>query len=142
MRDLRLSTRPLSVAAAYRALDRPGMGGVVVFVGRVRPDRVPGGRVTRLDYEVHGPVARAAIERIARDVGPGPVAVVVWHRTGRVRVGGIAVIVGAAAPHRARAFAVARRLIERVKREVPIWKAARSRPGRRRRRPPSPSAGR
>jgi len=42
-----LGRGPLSVARAYQALDDPTCGGVVVFVGRVRPDPTARGRVDR-----------------------------------------------------------------------------------------------
>jgi molybdopterin synthase catalytic subunit len=44
------------------------------------------------------------------------------HRVGDLAVGDIAVVVAASAPHRAEAFEGARRLIDRLKHEVPIWK--------------------
>ena len=57
--------------------------------------------------------------------------VVLWHRVGRLRVGEVSVIVGAAYAHRAEAFAAARYLIEELKAVVPIWKTERARPARR-----------
>jgi len=144
---IRLTRRPLSVAAAVRALSGPDLGGVAVFAGRVRPDARPGGRVVAIDYEADARFARrrlAEIERIAR-ARYGAGQVVLWHRVGRVRVGEIAVVTGAACPHRAKAFAAARYLIEELKRTVPIWKTERARRGRPPRRRPSrrtgPSAG-
>lgn len=137
--SIRLSRRPLSVPSALRALAAPDLGGVAVFAGRVRPDPRPSGRVIALDYEVDGRAARrrlTEIERTARRrFGAG--RVVLWHRIGRVPVGEVSVIVGAACAHRAPAFAAARYLIEELKRSVPIWKEERARPGRPRRRRPS-----
>jgi len=133
--SVRLTRRHLSMAAAVRELDGPGLGGVVVFAGRVRPDRVRGGRVTALEYEAHVPVARATLvelERVARRRFEAQ-RVVVWHRLGTVPVGEISVIIGVAAGHRAPAFAAARFLIEQLKAKVPIWKVERARPARPRR---------
>ena len=142
--SVRLSSSRLSAPAAWRELEGAGLGGIVVFAGRVRPDRVQGARVTALDYEVDRTVALAqlaALERaVQRRFGAG--RTVLWHRVGRVRVGEIAVLVGAACGHRDPAFRAARELIERVKDSVPIWKAVRGRPVRRPRRRPSPRAGR
>ena len=145
--SVRLSGRPLSLAAAVRALEASELGGVVVFAGRVRADPTRAGTVTALVYEAHrGPALDAlrAIESEARQrFGAG--RTVAWHRVGRVRVGEIAVIVGAACPHRAEAFAASRFLINRLKRTVPVWKEARARRGRRprprRSRRPGPSSG-
>lgn len=141
---VRLSHRKLSVAAAYRALEGTGLGGVVVFVGRVRPDPAGGRSVAALDYEVDRSVALAGLARLERDVTRKYRAgrTVAWHRLGRVRVGEIAVVVGAACPHRAAAFSAARELIERLKATIPIWKAVRERPVRRPRRRPGRRGGR
>jgi molybdopterin synthase catalytic subunit len=142
--SLRLTRRPLSLAAAARELEGPGLGGVVLFAGRVRGDGAGRTRVVALDYEVHeGPALRVLQEldrsarrnyRIERTV--------LWHRVGRVKMGEVSVIVGAAAPHRAPAFEAARYLIDRLKQTVPIWKTERARSGRPRRRPPAPRGGR
>ena len=54
--------------------------------------------------------------------GSSGVRVAAVHRVGELAVGDMAVIVAAGAPHRAEAFEVGRRLIDDLKREVPIWK--------------------
>jgi molybdopterin synthase catalytic subunit len=133
--SIRLTTRPISGAAAQRALEGPGVGGVVIFAGRVRPDPTPAGRVVALVYDVHGPLALARLRAIAAIAERrfGARRVVLWHRSGRLKVGEISVIVGAACPHRDPAFRAARYLIEELKASVPIWKAERARPARRRR---------
>lgn len=136
---VRLTRRPLSVTAALASLAGRELGAVVVFAGRVRPDRVAGGRVTRLDYEVDVPIARRELGRLEAGARRrfGAQEVVLWHRLGPVRVGEISVVTGVACGHRAPAFAAARYLIEELKHSVPIWKTERARPSRRPRRPPS-----
>ncbi len=137
--SLRLTRRPLSFAAAARELLGPDLGGVVVFAGRVRGEPAGGGRVVALDYEVHIGPALDVMRRLDREARRryGAVRTVLWHRIGRVPTGEISVIAGAAAGHRAPAFAAARFLIDALKRTVPIWKTERARPGRRPRRRPS-----
>jgi len=142
--SLRLTRRPISLAAAARELAGPRLGGVVLFAGSVRPERTRSGRVVALDYEVHQGPARSALAALDRDVRErfGVRRTVLWHRVGRVPVGAIAVIVGAAAGHRAPAFAAARFLIDRLKETVPIWKTERARSVRRPRPRRRPRAGR
>jgi molybdopterin synthase catalytic subunit len=142
--SVRLSNRTLSVAAAHAALEGPGVGGAVVFVGRVRPDTVGRRRVVALDYEVDRPVALRELRSIERDVVRrfGAQRSVLWHRVGTVGVGEVAVVTGAACAHRDEAFRAARELIERVKASVPIWKVVQGRPVRRPRRRPARRAGR
>ena len=139
MASIRLSPRRLSCAAACAELEGPGLGGMVVFAGRVRPDRSRVGRIAALDYDVHLAPAARALRDLARlaERRYGARRIVLWHRVGRVTTGEISVIVGAACPHRAEAFAAARFLIDELKATVPIWKAERGRPARRPRRPPS-----
>jgi|HubBroStandDraft_3_1064219.scaffolds.fasta_scaffold38022_2 molybdopterin synthase catalytic subunit len=141
---IELTHRPLSIERAYRALDDPKSGGVVVFVGRVRPDRSGGRTVQALDYEADVPMARRLLEALEREAKRDYRArrVVLWHRLGRVPVGAPSVIAGAAASHRAEAFEAARFLIDALKARVPIWKAATARPGRRRPAPRARPAGR
>jgi len=142
--SVRLSRHRLSVESAMRSLAGDELGGVVVFVGRVRPDRVRGSHVVALDYESHRPLALAALAELERTARRrfGLGGVVLWHRLGPVPVGEPSVIVGAAAGHRAAAFAGARFLIEQLKAKVPIWKRERARPGRRPRSRPGGRAAR
>ncbi|HEV2165618.1 MAG TPA: molybdenum cofactor biosynthesis protein MoaE [Thermoplasmata archaeon] len=141
MPRIRVDRRPISIGAAYRELDDPESGGVVLFLGRVRPDPGRGGRVAALDYEADVPMAVRSLAELAERARRrfGARRLVIYHRLGRLPVGTVSVLVGAAAPHRRSAFGAARYLIERLKVEVPIWKMDRVRRGRRpRRRPPTP----
>jgi molybdopterin synthase catalytic subunit len=113
---------PLSVDECLKLVTRPAAGGITVFVGTVREqddDRA----VDRLEYAAH-PSAAAELERVAQAVvADVPVlAVAVQHRTGRLEIGDLAVVVAASAAHRGEAFDACRRLIDDLKATVPIWK--------------------
>lgn len=142
--SVRLSARPLEFARALRELDGPGLGGIVAFAGRVRPDRVEAGPVVALEYDAHTRLARARLLELEREARRryGARRVVLWHRVGRVPVGEVAVIVGVATPHRAQAFAAAQYLIDALKATAPIWKTDRARSARRRRPRPRRRAAR
>jgi molybdopterin synthase catalytic subunit len=122
VRLLALRDIPLDVAEVLDAVADPGAGGVVSFTGAVRSS--DGGRdVVELEYEAHPgaeQALRAVAERIAAEVDVIGLAAV--HRTGLLAVGDVAVVVAASAAHRAEAFEGARRLIDDLKREVPVWK--------------------
>lgn len=122
VRLLALRATPLDAGEVVEAVQDTGSGGVVCFTGLVRD--TDGGRgVTALEYEAH-PGAQEALRAVAERVAaqlPG-VAVAAVHRTGLLVVGDVAVVVAASAPHRGEAFEAARRLIDDLKREVPIWK--------------------
>ena len=66
------------------------------------------------------PKPPGVVEAVQADY-PG-VKVAVHHRTGTLVVGDVAVMVVAASPHRAEAFAACREVIDRLKQDVPIWK--------------------
>ena len=123
--EVELTRRRLDMARAYRELEDPESGGVVVFVGRVRPDRSEHGTVAALWYEADERMAsqllHSLVERARRRFQAR--RVVLWHRLGKIGVGEVSVIVGVAAGHRAEAFQGARFLIEGVKQRVPIWKS-------------------
>jgi molybdopterin synthase catalytic subunit len=131
--EVRLTRRPLSLAAASKSLERRGLGGVVLFAGRVRPDRAAGGIVVAIEYESDPTLARRRLEEIVAVAHRrfGAERVVLWHRVGRVRANETSVIAGAACGHRVEAFAAARFLIEELKRSVPLWKSERVRSARR-----------
>ena len=50
------------------------------------------------------------------------IGVAIGHRSGHLEVGEIAVVIAAAAPHRAAAFEACRFAIDTLKQTVPIWK--------------------
>lgn len=113
----------LSALTAVVVGDGIGDGAVASFVGLVRRDN-QGRQVAFLEYEAYEPLAVRTLERIvaeARETWPGS-RLGVHHRTGRLELGEASVIIVAAAPHRADAFAACRYAIERVKQIVPIWK--------------------
>lgn len=118
-----LSAEPLSLDRVIQAVSHPGAGAVVTFVGAVR-DTNAGHAVTRLEYEAYASLATAEMSRILAELAtelPG-VRVAVHHRTGSLEVGEAAVVCAASAPHRDEAFDACRRVIDRVKARVPIWK--------------------
>lgn len=120
-----VTDQPLSEAAVIALADaRDGqMGGVCTFTGVVR-HHSKGHDVVRLEYEAHEEMATAVLARIAgecQERWPGCV-VAIHHRVGVLDPGELAVVIAAAAPHRAEAFAACRHTIERLKEDVPIWK--------------------
>jgi molybdopterin synthase catalytic subunit len=121
-----LTSEPLSVAAAYDAVVRPGCGATALFAGTTRSPS--GGRaVDVLEYEAYEEVAYPAMLDLAEKAvaGHGLGAVYLAHRTGTVAPAEASVIVAVAAPHRDAAFSAARELIDQLKLTVPIWKRER-----------------
>ena len=119
----RVGDEPLDIGSVIAAVARPAHGAVATFIGNVRDTNV-GRDVRWLDYEAYAPLAVKSFETIAEEArAQWPESVVaIHHRTGRVEIGEASVIIAAASPHRADAFAAARYAIERLKQIAPIWK--------------------
>lgn len=120
-----LRDTPLAVEEVLAAVQDPRAGGVVSFTGVVR-DHDGGRDVVGLSYSAH-PSALDRLGEVAAAVAgdpdlPGVVAVAALHRVGDLAVGEVAVVVAASAGHRDGAFAAARRLIDDLKAQVPVWK--------------------
>ncbi|MCA9693029.1 MAG: molybdenum cofactor biosynthesis protein MoaE [Myxococcales bacterium] len=118
-----LGRAPLSLARVVDAVAHARAGGIASFIGNVRRDSM-GKEVEHLDYEAYEPMALAVMQQIAADVEAAVegARVAIHHRLGRLEIGEAAVIIAASAPHRAEAFTACREAIERLKRDVPIWK--------------------
>ncbi|MGI8961955.1 MAG: molybdenum cofactor biosynthesis protein [Bryobacteraceae bacterium] len=106
-----------------RRLQSPDDGALVIFEGVVR-NHTNGRLVRHLEYECYEQMALEQIVRIGSEVAAkfslGRIGMV--HRLGRLAIGEASVVVVVAAPHRKAAFEAALEGINRLKREVPIWK--------------------
>jgi molybdopterin synthase catalytic subunit len=118
-----ITAAPLDAAGVAAGLSRDGDGAVATFVGLVR-DHNAGRHVLWLDYEAYEPLALKAFERIETEAAAqwSDTRLAIHHRTGRVAIGEASVVIVAASPHRAEAFAACRYAIERIKQIAPIWK--------------------
>lgn len=106
-----------------REVQRPEDGAVVVFEGVVRNNTK--GRPTRfLEYECYESMALAGMAAIGRQIAAQyPIGrIAMLHRLGRLEIGEASVAIVVTAPHRKGAFEAALDGINRLKREVPIWK--------------------
>src|SRR3982751_2163893 len=106
-----VTPEPLDLPALTRELAKSASadGAITSFVGLVR-DHNQGRRVSYLDYEAYEPLAVRALNRIveeARQAGPRP-RLGGHHRIGRIALGDASIIIVAASPHRADAFAACR----------------------------------
>ena len=112
------------VANWNRRAAHDGCGAVVTFVGVVRMDRVGRQTVRALSYDAYPEMAELLIQRLVNEATArwSLEGIAVQHRLGLVEAGRLSVAVVVAAPHRAQAYAASRFLIERIKRDVPIWK--------------------
>lgn len=120
-----LTDAVLPVAAIHEWLVEPSCGGQVVFTGTVRDTAEGRDGVTGLEYEAYTEQVVPRLQRVideARRRWPELGRVALLHRVGHLELGEVSVVTGAAAPHRAEAFAAARFCIDTLKETVPIWK--------------------
>jgi molybdopterin synthase catalytic subunit len=122
IRLLEIRDTALSVDEVLAAVADPQAGGVAVFIGAVR-DHDEARPVAELGYSAH-PSALAELRRVAEAVvADYPVCgLAAVHRTGDLAVGDLAVVVAVSCVHRGEAFDAARRLIDDLKEQVPLWK--------------------
>ena len=125
MAAVAVTTAPLELQALIDEISRTSTadGAIASFVGLVRETN-QGRRVSYLEYEAYDPLAVRALQLIIKEAGEtwADTRIGVHHRTGRLELGEASIIIVAASPHRAHAFAACRYTIERVKQIVPIWK--------------------
>ncbi len=120
---VRLTETPLDPREVEALVRDDRFGALVTFSGMVRNHTGAHG-VLCLDYEAYGSMALRVFGELIEEIsGAFPeVRLAVHHRIGHLEIGDVAVVIAAASPHRADAFAAAQRLIERLKEDVPIFK--------------------
>ena len=103
-------------------------GAVVDFWGVVRPIE-DGREIEGIDYEAHREMAELQLKRIAEQAAEefGLKLVAIYHRIGFIAVGEPSLIVSVASPHRGEGFRAAQRIVDDLKKKVPIWKRPRFR---------------
>jgi len=104
--------------------ENPPAGAIAEFSGVVR-DLENGEKISALEYEAYSPLAENEMRRIleALDEKFPCLAARVIHRVGVIPVGETAIYICIAAKHRGEAFAVLAEFMNRLKQDVPIWKA-------------------
>lgn len=119
--EVRISDGPLPPHPPAAAPD--GVGAVLVFEGIVRA-REGDAVIEALDYEVYEPMASGMLARIAEAMARehGLTRVRVEHSRGRVPVGGVSFRLAIESAHRKEGLRAADAFIDRMKRDVPIWK--------------------
>jgi molybdopterin synthase catalytic subunit len=121
--DVRLQREALDEGQARALVAAAGHGAVLVFSGVVRNVH-EGLPVSAVDYSAYEPLARTELEAVAREAAAGLEigSLALWHRLGLLQVGEVSVIVAVGSRHRLPALRCVERLMDLLKRRVPIWK--------------------
>ena len=119
----RLTDEPIDPSAVIREVTTPEAGGIATFIGTTRIHS-RGRTVHYLDYEAYGGMAEQVMAEIADELKRKHelCEVAIAHRTGRVDIGDLSVVIAVSAPHRADALAACKEAIDTLKQTVPLWK--------------------
>ncbi len=119
----RVTPDVLDPEAITRAAMQESNGAVVTFLGVVRRQS-RGRQVEYLEYEAYPEMAEKVMAQIGDEVkARWPIEdFSVFHRTGRMEVGDVSLVVVVGSPHRKEAFEAITYATDRIKAIVPIWK--------------------
>jgi MoaE-MoaD fusion protein len=118
-----LTGEPIDPAAVVGQVADDGAGGIATFIGTTRAHS-RGRTVHYLEYEGYAGMAEKVMAELAEELKQRYelCEVAMAHRTGRVDIGGISVVIAVSAPHRHNALAACKDAIDRLKEIVPLWK--------------------
>lgn len=99
------------------------IGAHSIFLGQVREDEIEGKKVTAIDYTTHEEMANAVFHQIREDAFEKyPLTCMhIYHSLGTVATGEICLFVFTSSPHRKAAIDACNEIVERIKKEVPVW---------------------
>ena len=118
-----ISVEPLDIQAYQRAVSHPSCGAELLFLGAVR-DNFAARPVTALEYQAYPALAIPVMQQMVADmqaIVPGARAAI-GHRTGRLELGEVSLVVAVSTPHRGECYKASRFLIEALKERLPVWK--------------------
>lgn len=102
---------------------KKGIGAHSIFLGQVRNDLIDGKEVIAIDYSTFAEMAEERFHEI-REAAINRYSLTcmhVYHSLGRVKSGEISFFVFTSSTHRKNAIDACSEIVERVKREVPVW---------------------
>ena len=99
-------------------------GAVTTFLGVVRPDVHRGKKVSKIEYTTYSPMAIITLKNLINEIKKkyGIECVFFRHSLGMVHSGEISLLVHLSSPHREMGIEAVKTLINRMKKEVPIFK--------------------
>jgi molybdopterin synthase catalytic subunit len=99
------------------------IGGHSIFLGQVRADEKPEGKVIAIDYTAYEDMALEKAFEIREDIFTKyPLTCLhIYHSLGEVKVGELCLFVFTSSKHRKAAMDACDELVERIKVELPVW---------------------
>ena len=102
---------------------RTDIGAHSIFLGQVRNDLIEGKEVKAIDYTSYTEMAEEKFHEIREEMFQkySLTCMHIYHSLGRVNAGEISLFVFASSVHRKDAIEANAEIVERVKKDVPIW---------------------
>lgn len=102
---------------------KTNIGGHSIFLGQVRSDEMNGGTVQAIDYTAYTDMALEKTHSIREDIFAkyNLTCMHIYHSLGKVNAGEISLFVFTSSKHRKAAIDACSELVERIKKELPIW---------------------
>ncbi|WP_017730918.1 molybdenum cofactor biosynthesis protein MoaE [Nafulsella turpanensis] len=99
------------------------IGAHSIFLGQVRNDIIEGKEVKAIEYTAYAEMAEEAIYTIREDAFSKYqlTCMHIYHSLGRVATGEICLFVFTSSKHRRDAIDACNEIVERIKKEVPVW---------------------
>lgn len=122
-KDFWITDQPIEINDVIAKVVRPEAGAINTFIGTVR-EFTKGKRTLYLEYQAYAAMAERKLEEIGTEISETweDAQTAIAHRTGRLDISDIAVVIAVSTPHRKDSFEASRYAIERIKEMVPIWK--------------------
>jgi molybdopterin synthase catalytic subunit len=119
-----ITDKPIHTEELLADVSGPDCGAVVVFTGVVRADDEGGRRGSRIHYDCYREMAQQEMSRLIEEIkaSSGVKSIRAVHRIGDVPVGEISLLVVVASGHRGEGYEASRRVVDEIKKRVPIWK--------------------
>lgn len=99
------------------------IGAHSIFLGQVRNDRIAEREVTAIDYTAYREMAEEKFHEIREIIFDkySLTCMHIYHSLGRVNAGEISLFVFTSSVHRKDAMDACSEIVEKVKKEVPVW---------------------
>ncbi|MCX8676541.1 MULTISPECIES: molybdenum cofactor biosynthesis protein MoaE [Apibacter] len=99
------------------------IGGHSIFLGQVRADIVEGKEVEGIEFTAYQEMAVEKLSQLREEIFSkyDLLCMHVYHSLGLVKKGGICLFVFTSSKHRKPAMLACDELVERIKKELPIW---------------------
>ena len=120
---IEITDKPISPEKVVDKVKTPGSGCALAYVGLIR-DESRGKKVASVEYRDVTGKAAGGLQQIADEIrAKWPVnEVAITHRTGKLNVGDINLVIAISAGHRGEAFAASQYAVDRFKETLPTYK--------------------